>query len=87
MWPFKKAEISYYRVKKLGTKYYVQRKLPSDYDLWHTLNYYPHHGDYKWYVGESSEFQWQGTSLQEARDKISEFIPEYFEPFSRDYDY
>ena len=85
MWPFKRSEISYYRIKKLGTKYYVERKLPKDF-RWTTLHYYPSLRDYRWYSFEESGYKWEGNSLKEARDKISEFIPEYFEPFA-DYRY
>lgn len=77
MWPFKKSEINYYRVKKLGTKYLIERKLPEDFK-WTTLHYYPSLKDYRWYVFTESSFIWVGNSLEEARNKISEFIPEYF---------
>jgi hypothetical protein len=86
MWPFKKAEISYYRVKKLGTKYYIERKFPNSY-FWTTLHYWKYCDEFVWYVEISKSAEWYAKSLKEARDKISEFVPEYFEPFERDYDY
>lgn len=86
MWPFKKNEIHYYRVKKLGTKYLIERKLPKDFK-WTTLHYYPSLKDYRWYVFTESSSIWVGNSLEEAHNKISEFVPEYFEPFKRNYYY
>lgn len=77
MWPFKKTEIDYYRVKKMGTKYYIERKFPNS-SFWTTLYYYPSLRDYRWYSFEESDYKWEGNSLEEAHNKISEFVPEYF---------
>ena len=77
MWPFKKSEIDYYRVKKMGTKYYIERKFPNS-SFWTTLHYWKDCDEFAWYVDMSKSAEWYAKSLEEAHNKISEFIPEYF---------
>jgi hypothetical protein len=85
MWPFKKQPIDYYRIKKLGTKYYIERKLPEDF-CWMTLHYWPSRSHYDWCMIPCS-YAWSADSFDEARDKVSEFVPEYYKAQDPDFYY
>ena len=80
MWPFKKKETPIkYRICKIHNKYRIQRFHPENF-FWVELYYFHLSNEYRWL--RSSNLPEKGIlefdSLESAKNKIKEFIPEYF---------
>lgn len=76
MWPFKKKEIDNYRICYHHKKYFIQR-LYKNSDKYETLHFYAGLKEYEWYL-TPTKYVLNFDSLEEAREKVSELIPQYF---------
>ena len=77
MWPFKKKEIYNYRICYQYGKYYIER-FYKNLGIWETLHFYPALNKYDWYQTPDTTYVVKLDSLKEAREKVSEVIPQYF---------
>lgn len=86
MWLFKPREIDNYRICLSNGVYTIQKYCKS-LDRWETLHYYPYMKKYKYWATPENEYVLSFKTLQEARNKVSEVIPQYFSAETPDYDY
>lgn len=86
MWPFKPREIDNYRIC-LSNGVYTIQKYYKPLDQWETLHYFQHTNEYIPSVIVDEQYVLSFKTLQEARNKVSEIIPQYFSAETPDYDY
>ena len=77
MWPFKKKEIDNYRICYQYGKYFIQR-LYKNSGKYETLHFYSALNEYNWFLTPDIKYVVKFSSLKEAREKVSELIPQYF---------
>lgn len=78
MWPFKKKAIDDYRICYQHNKYTIQ-KFHAATNSWDTLYYWPAFNMYEFLpIGKNNDYVVKFDSLKEAREKVSELIPQYF---------
>lgn len=94
MWPFKKKQqnikahqkIDDYRICFFAGVYTIQ-KYYKLLDQWKTLHYYQHTNEYISSARVYKKYVLSFKTLREARNKVSELIPQYFSAKTPDSSY